>query len=338
MKRLVISATLALLAVLLIAVPVYAALVNPTSMSVVSVSAFRNLAEPGDVAIVFHADIEYSGNLTYPTTPASSTMLFRLYGADGTTLLSTVTPTNYSLFETYGYGDSISCFYFPASENLTWGSAFKINLYGLPAYFSGLSPVTINMASSDWNSENTSQENQRTAFYDYIVELGGTLSTIYPDVPLLVTTDGNVALSVYGESYLASAITGIYSLCPQLFFSQVYVPTVMTTQNYTMLMGTTYESRLEGTDIMRGMNRIGAYLGGVSGYFIFAFFTLGLAIFAVIFCIRKEWGFESGAVVAAGIILCSAILSGNILYTLVMVGSLIAIIALSWVFYHKRTA
>jgi len=265
-------------------------------------------------------------------------MLFRLYGVDGITLLSTVTPANYSLFETYGYGNSISCFYFPASENLTWGSAFKINLYGLPAYFTGLSPVTIDMSSPDWNSEDTSQKSQRTAFYDYIVELGGTLSTIYPDIPLLVTTDSNVALSVYGAAYLASAIPGIYSLCPQLFFSQVYVPTVMTTQNYTMLMGTTYESRLEGTDLMRGLNRVGGYIGGVSGFFVLAFFTLGIAIAAVIFCIRKGWGFESGAIVAAGIILCSAVLSGNILYTLVMIGSLIAIIALSWVFYHKRTA
>jgi hypothetical protein len=334
MRRILYSLLAVLVAMFLVALPVFAYLTNPTSMTIVDRMAFRNLAQNGDITIIFHYKIACT---SYPTTPATSTILFRLYDIDGTTLKATSTPYMYSLFTTYGYGNGISGFYFPASSNLTWGASYKINIYGLPSYYTGLSPVTVDMTPLYWNMDNSTQEIQREKFYDYIIKLCDDFKPIYGSVPLKTTTDGEIALSIYGESYLTGAVPGIYKMCPQLFFSQVYVPTKMTTENYTMDLANKYKTRLQHTDIERGTNRVGA-LFGVSGEFLIGFVVIGLCVGACVYCMRKGWGLESGLTVATGIVICAAVLVGNVIFTMVMVGMLAAAIVLFWILYLKRAS
>ena len=83
MKRLLLSSVLAIVLLCVVAAPVYA-LEPPDSMSIESVRAFRNLAETGDAVIIFHYKIGYGAG--YPTTPASSSIIFRLYAENGTLL------------------------------------------------------------------------------------------------------------------------------------------------------------------------------------------------------------------------------------------------------------
>jgi hypothetical protein len=205
----------------------------------------------------------------------------------------------------------------------------------LPSYFTGLTPATVEMTPGDWNSENTSQAAQRNALYNYVVELTGTYSTIYPDVPLLISSDGRIALSNYGESYMLAAVPGIYVMCPELFFSQVYIPTIMPMPTYNP--STENEgSFLDGTDLMRGLDRIGAYIH-MSGSLLLGIIVIIAAIIAMAVCIVKDWGIESGGIVAGIILLCAAAIARNVLFTLVMVLSLGIILLLAWIIYQRRT-
>ncbi len=317
---------------LAIATPALAFLDNPNSMTIENIRWFQNLAADGDMACIFHFNIDYD---SYPDTPASDTIVFRLYDTDGETLLAANSPYAYVLFKTNGYGDGVSSFYIPAGSNMTWGESYKINIYGLPAYFSGLDDYIIDIAAADWSTADTDSESQKGALYDYILELCDDFKTIYTDVPLKAATDGEFTLSPYGEGYFTGAIPGIYSMCPQLFFSQIYVPTTMATENYTLGLGEEYGKRLEDTDLGRGAERVGAVFG-VPGEFFWGFWTVVLSIAACIWTMRKGWGIESGMLISAGLVILAAVLVGNWMFTLVMVGMLAAAIAIFWILHLKR--
>lgn len=320
-----------LIASLLLAVPVFAFLDNPTSMSVESVKWFRNVAVDGDMVGIFRYKIPYGA---YPATPASSTIMFRLYDTDGVTLKATNTPYVYVLFATNGYGDGVSSFYLPPGSG-TWGASYKINIYGLPAFYSGLPSYVLDIAVADWSTANSTTEAQRDDLYNYVLQLSDDLKTIYTTIPLKAATDGAFTLSPYGESYFTGAIPGIYSMCPQLFFSQVYVPQKITTDNYTMALAEQYKSRLQGTDIDRGTRRIGALIG-VGGQFVSGFFVIGLCVWACIYAYRKGWGIESGLLISGGIVTGAAALLGDAMFTIVMVAALVAGIAIFWILHLKR--
>jgi hypothetical protein len=316
------------------AIPVMAYLDNPSSMSVQSVRAFRNIVVDGDVVILFHANISFSGS--YPSTPASDTITFRLYDTDGISLKASATPYIYSLFENNGYGDIISGFYLTSLG--VWGSAYKIGIYGSPIYFSGLTPAIYDMQAVDWNSESENQTDQRDAMADYIYELCEDFSTIYSEYPLAAVNGGGVkSLSQYGENYLLGAIEGIYSMCPQVFFSNVHVPTRLSTQEFTMQKGIDYGHLLDGTDIERGLNRLGAYID-MSGKSLAVMFVLFACLVMLIVCYRKGWGWESGAVADSLLSILAAVLIGDTMYRLMIIGGLLAIIGLAWYFFHKRAA
>ncbi len=333
MKRLGIITFLVIMLLAVFAEPVLAYLTNPSSMSIESVRSFRNCAVTGDTAIVFHGKVAFAG--AYPTTPASGTIGIRLY--NGTTLLKSTAPYVYSLFETYGYGDFISVFYLTTSDNITWGSSYRINMCGYPAFFTGLTDVDYYMAVSDWNSAATDQTTQRDEFYDYIIELCNEFQGIYPDVPLKTTTDGEIALSVYGESYFLGAIPGLYAICPQLFFSQIYVPTPMDVQPYTNDTGDQYGERTEEgkSDIKRGADRLAATMGA-GGKTLLVFVILAGCIGICVWTMRSGWGIEPGIALSVAVGIFAALWLGDTMWSLIMIGSLIGVMGIMFIFFQKR--
>lgn len=332
MRRALLAVILFLIILTVIATPVFAYLDNPTSMTIESVMWFRNVAVDGDMACIFHYNIAYG---TYPDTPASETIIFRLYDTDGETLKAVNAPYSYVLFATRGYGNGISSFYIPPGSGMAWGESYKINIHGLPLYFTGLSSYMEDIAAADWSTEDSAMASQQKALYDYVLKLCDDFKNIYTAVPLKVATDGEFSLSPYGESYLTGAIPGIYSMCSQLFFSQVYVPRTMTTDNYTLSLAEQYKKRMEHTDIERGGNRIGAIFH-VSGEFFYGVITTVLCIVACVITMRKGWGIESGLVISAGLVILAAVLIGDWIFTLCMVGMLVAAILLFWILHLKR--
>ena len=332
MKRL-LSAFIIAVILLLTNVSVAYALDPPDGMSIQSVKAFQNLAEDGDLAIIFHYRIPYE-TYTYPTTPATDSIIFRLY-ADNGTLLSVSRPYVYSPFETNGYGDGVSSFYFTEEDAPPWEESFDINILGVPAYYDPIQTINYEMTAADYSTAELTVDS-RYALYDTILSICDTFKTIYPEVALKATTDTGVVLSQYGESYFRGAIPGLQTLCPQLFFIQVYIPERIEVEPYTMDLQTTYTERLQGTDLQRGAERIGDTMGGLSGSFVFGMIAFIGCIIACILTMRQGWGIEPGLGISTGIIILGAVLVGNALFTITMIGGLVGGMAIMFIFAYKR--
>jgi hypothetical protein len=305
----------------------------PSGINVPSARAFRNLVEDGDMAIVFHYEIDYGVDI--PEVLASASWIFRLYSEDGNTLLSTSTPYVFSSFNTNGYGNGVGSFYFTHTGNPGWKGLYRINLFGVPLYYNPIESFTYSMTSADYVSA-TTQESNRNEMFLYVLSLCDTFHGIYPTLNLASSTDVGRVLSDYGDVYFRGAVPGIQAMCPQLFFVQVYIPETMTTEEYNLSLQETYTQRLVGTDLMRGAERIGDLLGGMSGIFVFGIFTFIVCIGSCIVTMRKGWGIEPGMLASAGLTILAALLLGDIMFTLVMVGALIAGMAIMFILFFKR--
>jgi hypothetical protein len=313
--------------------PVFGFLTNPTSMEIKSARAFRNLAATGDVAVVFHANESFA---FYPVTPASATIMYRFYSSNGT-LLKTASPYVFSMLENNGYGDAVSIFYFTPAEAITWQGDYTINIVGLPAFFTGLSDVNYSLTTSDWNTAAVDKVTQQTEMRNYILTLCDAFGEIYPDVPLSAATDGDISLSIYGEPYFLGAINGISTLCPQLFYSQIYVPQPISTDNYTMDQAREYGERTEGkSDIVRGADRLGEMIG-IAGPTLIVIVVNAGAIFLCVWTNRRGWGIEPGMAVSIVIGIFVAWWLGDLMWSLLMIGTLVMVMAIFYVVFNKRS-
>ena len=319
MKKLILI--LPLIALLLLPIPALA-VEPPNTLEIPSAKVFRNLAEDGDWCLVFQYNFVTDN---YSTTPASDSLIFRLYNAAGV-LIDTISPYVFPYFESNGYGNGVSSFYLSASDSPpAWGEAVSVNIYGPSAFFSPAQTLTYTLTANDYTSE-TTQDGNQDEFYAHILLLADRLASAYQGtgVVLKSTSDSGVVLSTYGELYFRGAIEGIQSLCPALFFIQVYVPEIMELESsYDTSLQDTYTGRLTGTDMEEGFANLGAFIG-VSGTFAAGFIMLAMCMGLCVWCIRKQWGVEIGLVGSALIAIGASLIVGDVVFTIVMVLSLVS--------------
>ena len=111
MKRLRYSIILALLAVFLLATPAYADTPDPDSTPTVDeINIYTNVLETGDWLIVIYANIPYA---IPPTTPVTSTFIWRFMDTDNVTELANTVGTNYN---DDGYGYNVYSMYLTADN------------------------------------------------------------------------------------------------------------------------------------------------------------------------------------------------------------------------------
>lgn len=331
MRKLLLYLSVALLVTIAIGMPVYA-VEAPDNKGDLDVRVFRNLAETGDMLVVFQWNWDYSDN--YSDTPASDSIMYRLYDTDGTTLFVATQPYVFSPIETNGYGNNVGSLYFNAADNLTWGEAYILNIYGTPAFFDPAENQNYTLATDDYSTV-TSQEDNRNELYAYIMLLCDRFDAFF-DIELKTSSDSGVVLSSYGELLFRGALDGLQSLCPQLFFIQLYIPEAMPTDYDTSLMDT-YTDRLVGTDIEKGFERLGDLMGGMSGGLaagvLFFIGIMGLCIWTA----KKGWPIELGIGGSIIIGIFAAILVGDVMFTLLMIGSLIAGMGIFYLLTFKRS-
>jgi hypothetical protein len=311
---------------------------SPTSTPLIlSASMFQHLSEPNDRELIFEYNIPYSGNVTYPTTPASTTIIITLSNPATSAVLNTSSCYVYSYFQSNGYGKGVAAFYFPASDNLSWAASYNINILGPPSYFDPSFVSTYTLSSPTNYTTASTHETNQLAVRDYVLGLADSLTAQYSSIPLKVATDKGVVLNSYGESYFRGAIPGIQTLCPQLFLVQTYAPVAFATDGYNMDEATRAAARLNNTDIKRGATRLGA-LFGLQWYFVLGGFVgvacLGVAIFGA----RKLKSVEIGLVGAGILGTLFAVVIGNAVFTMVMIAAFVAGIVLVWSFIQKKTA
>jgi hypothetical protein len=305
---------------------------QPDSMAVLSAHAFTNLVETGDVSIVFRWKIDYPSSYTSDNynalNPAAIAILFNMYATDGTTLLRTTTPYVYAPFLTNGYEQGISSFYFPASENLTVDQGYFIQIAENPTYFASANTTSYTMTGTDWADD--TEADMKT----WILTQCDYLLAEYPTVILKTATDVGLVFSTYGESYFRAAVPGIQTLCPALFYVQDFTPEEMPV-SYDSTLQDQYSIRMQGSEIKRGADRIGASFG-LTGYAVLGFAVLGMCIASGVVTMKKGWGLEPGMIGASIIGVGGAVLLGNAIFTIVMIGTLIGAMALMFTFVGRR--
>ena len=338
MKKLGISVALALLASILVVSPVLAgSLSAPSNLTVEDSKVFRNLIHAGDILYVFEFEIEFPSD-NYSTTPASDTIMFRLYDADNTTqVLMTSVPYVYAFFESNGYGRGVSSFYFAEGDTKpTWGDEVNIEIYPSPTQFEATDSGN-KVVSPDRYVSETTQEANRDVLRDYVLLLSDRLEAAYQDTGIVLksSTDSGIMLSPYGETYFRGAINGLQALCPQLFYIQTYIPEKITVQSYNMSLADTYAGRLATDDLGKGFSRAGDVIG-VSGQAAAAIIVFGATFGLCIWTSKKQWGVEIGMVGGLIIAIFMSLIMGNVVFTVLMIGSLVAIMGIVWLLLLKR--
>lgn len=218
MKRLGTSLLLALLAIGLLATPVYADTADPDDTpTIVSINAYRNLIETGDMLIVIYANIPYSST---PSTPVTDTFIWRLIDTDGTTELGSTIGSNYN---DDGYGYNVYSLYFSASTftslGIIWETVYTIRLSGNPAVFD--TPPTYNFTlNADDYSTQTAQAAVQTELAARVILTAEDLETKWGLTAaelLLTQSESGTVLSTFGEAFFRGAIFGLQAMAPTAF-------------------------------------------------------------------------------------------------------------------------
>lgn len=309
----------------------------PSEVTVPDVMFFRHLAENNDMLCVFERDIAFTADNYSTEYPASTTFEFRLY-ADNGTLLNSSTPYSFPYFGSYGYGPGIGAFYWSATdEQPTWGDNVTINIHGWPYYFSAEQDYSFSVDPEAY-SESTTQEDSREELYNFIMLLADRMESAYTDTGIVLKTssDIGIVLSTYGEMFFKGSIDGLLNLCPDLFFIQVYIPEKMTVEDYDMSAGANYTTRLDDTDIKEGFEKIEEKIG-VSETMAAVLIYLVACVLICVWTIKKGWGIEAGAGIDAIIGVFAALVYGDVLFTLLMVLSLVAAMAIVWIMLLRRS-
>ena len=306
----------------------------PTSIAIDTVAVFRNLAETGDSLYMFHYSMPFTSD-NWSTTPASQSTIFRLYDTDGTTVKQTGAPYVNPFFGTNGYGEGVGSFYFGASDNApAWGAAVTINIAGLPVFYD----LVKNQALSPSHyATATTESDNRELLKAYVLLECDKLAASYSDTGIILKSisDSGASLSPYGDLYFRGVIEGLQVLCPDLFFIQTLTPELIAIEEYDMSLQDTYTERLATDDLGDGFTGIGGLIG-VSGGWAAAAMTFVSVMVLCIWTTRKGWGTEIGMLAGGVLTLMMAILVGDIVFSVMMIGALVATIFIAWLFLLKK--
>ena len=219
MKRIRTIILILFLAVFIISgTPVYADTADPDSTPTIqSFNVYRNVLETGDWLLVIYVNIPYS---TLPSTPVTSTFIWRMIDIDGVTELGDTVGYAYN---DDGYGYNVYSMYWTAAEvianGMVWNTAYTVKLSGNPAVFDTPPTYNYTIAAGDYST--------LTITTDVQVELGARILAIAADldnkwgvpvVPSLLTqAEAGTVLSLTGEAFFRGAIFGIQALAPTIF-------------------------------------------------------------------------------------------------------------------------
>ena len=267
------------------------AIVNPDSLSILSILAYQGVIESNDILVLARYNIEYT---VLPTELASSTFLGRFM--DGTTELSSAAPYPYN---DRGYGEGAISFYWSAAEvteaSLVWGSSYTVRLQGNPSFFA-VPPFAV-------NSTITWRPSTATAFHlrNDILTLAFNLETAWVanNVDLVSSTvEGNL-LTANGSDYFSNTIIDLQLMIPSVFPGLMSVP-LFDEREFTQSYAESLEDFWVGTDVDVMLTDLAAALSMprmVFSTILLLLMGLGVAWWAVRTTGRTEFAMLSFAVV-----------------------------------------
>lgn len=249
----------------------------PDTLEILDAIACRDLIEEDDMFVAVRYNILYDPTAE-PTETAQELFLIRLM--DGVDQLGVVTPYPYY---NDGYDMGIVGLYFDADEALVWETAYTIELRGTPAAWATPPETSLVLGESMYSGFDGQEENQE-ALYTWMVEAVGALESNW-SVSLLESTESGSILDETGQTYMTSAIPGLVSLCPQLFWIQS-VDMDTTARTWGTGQADLYAARFDGTWVGDGMDAMADMLHVTPQFLGGVFLVLLPFILLVILCER----------------------------------------------------
>ena len=254
-KKFFVAIILSLVMLFGITSPAFA-VANPFSITFHTGKVFENVFADGDMLFVVSYDVNYTDE---PDESASTTFLVNLLGADGATLLMSRPLEYYQYNVTSIYATAAQVI----SENLTWGSEYKLRVTGNPAIFDslveGTNMDTRGLATSDYNADGTLTSLQ--LLQAHCVNIAEALESDWAVVLLATTSTGVQVLNSTGAIVFLDAIPGLDDVLPDLFQLSSSIPAVDSAiSGADYAIASRIDARL-GTDIGDAFTGIGTFLG-----------------------------------------------------------------------------
>ena len=315
------SVLLSLTAWILVFVPVSADTASPNATSINESFVWQNVLETGDYLLIIQYGVNYT---TIPTTDITDTFVFRLMDETNTNEIGVIEAYSYN---NSGYGAGIAAWYFDADNAPAWGQPYWIRIEGKTGVFDSPPVYNFNLSGSAYSSEAV-QSNVQNEMANELIELAKQIGNSWsPSVALTEEAETGTILSVYGEAYFRSAIPGIQSMCPQLFFLQIYDVTVTNTTwstNQSDASAATVQNSTAGTAII-----------GIAGLFNMSFSAIAMIPILIVIIVLVIVGAVQGNMLS-GLINGGFLLTGAAAFGWFPLGILMIIAFFSGVYilYH----
>ena len=294
MKKL-IGLLVAVLMVVLNAVPVLAIGEPDTDPTVSNLHINRNLIEDGDVLVYGDYYIPYG---TVPAESATDTYLVRVF-EDATELGSVPI---YAMFD-HGFNHGVFGVYL--ETGFTWASTHSIRVAQSPAYFASPDVWSFEIPTGAYTAMLTQDSNQ-TELAINIISAATRMQEYFEDETFIESgPDRTVLSSPTGENYFRGAIPGIQFMAPSLFYFQAVAedvePHAWTTAQFDI-----YAARFDGTwvgdDATRTADQFGANVPNIMAMIFILPICLGAVILTSVKWKKVEPGYNiaSMAIIMGG--------------------------------------
>ena len=198
------------------------AISNPTSITIVSSTAYSGVLETDDLLVVVHYNLAYG---SFPTEQISDAYVGRFLR--GTTELNSVEPFP---FNNRGYGVGGFSMYWTAAEKTTDSIEFgdtnsegyKIIFQGKPGVFPGSTPTTATNPDSPpivWQSASKTQELLQKGIKLLAYEFERNSAWVTNTYDLISGKAGTEQLTANGEIYFSGVVPNLQVMIPDLFSS-----------------------------------------------------------------------------------------------------------------------
>lgn len=242
--RLTVAVLLALALTVFMAPLALADQADPDSNPTVTMYAYRNLLESGDMLLFIY------GNIPYASTPdalVTRAFIWRMIDSDNTTVLGQTVGYVSASNDPNGYGYNVYSMYWDSTDAPTWGQTYTIRLSGNPAVFDDPPIYDYTLQSSDYSSL-TVQADVQAELASRVITTALDLNTRWGLTTLLTTEleTGTVLSQNAGEGFFRGAIYGLQALAPSAF-SLVALTISAADRSWSATYETTLQNQYAGT-------------------------------------------------------------------------------------------
>lgn len=274
MKKKILRISIILLAVLLLASPVYA-IDPPDDIAINATYAFQHCLEENDQLYIVDFTVDDS---PAPTETINEAYLVRLLDT-GDAEIRVIAPTYVAGFpDNSGYSRQITAIYFSASEAPTWNQAYTMEVTGNPTLSWTGSIPSVSSSIDSWSASASISQTQWELSIR-VLTIASFLGVAWSEDLVEVTADGT-RLTTAGQTYFTSAISNLQTMAPYAFSGSLTEPDRDDLREYDQSYADELSANVTGT--MLDMTALGGVLGLSRDFTSSLLFGFGLIIFLAI--------------------------------------------------------